>query len=254
MQRAILRTLRGIESAQGVRILYAAESGSRAWDFASPDSDYDVRFVYVRPAEDYLRLSAPREVIGHPPEGALDASGWDLQKALRLLEKSNPTLFEWDNSPIVYRTTGAWQAFAGIMGSHFRPKAGLWHYLSTAQSNYRAYLKGETVRLKKYLYVLRPLLACRWILQEGTPPPMRFAQLVEAQLDAPLRPAVQRLLSDKARGPELGEGARIGELNAYVEEQLSALRPRIGRLPEGAKERSGELDRLFLSIVTAGAI
>lgn len=94
MQRLIVDKLHEIEAEEGVRILLAVESGSRAWGFASPDSDYDVRFLYVRRAEDYLRLDAVRDVIERPIDDELDINGWDLQKALRLLYKSNPTLFE----------------------------------------------------------------------------------------------------------------------------------------------------------------
>lgn len=94
-----------IERKEGVRILHAVESGSRAWGFASPDSDYDVRFVYVRPKEDYLRLDEPKDVIEWQLDEVLDINGWDLKKALRQFAKGNVTLFEWSESPIVYRTT-----------------------------------------------------------------------------------------------------------------------------------------------------
>ena len=248
MERKIRQTLREIERAHSVRILHAVESGSRAWGFASPSSDYDVRFIYARPAADYLRLAAPRDVIEWQLDSELDVNGWDLQKALRLLAKSNPTLFEWRNSPIVYQTTQAWQAAVSVIDGYFRSKAGLWHYLNTAQANYRECVKGEMVRLKKYFYVIRPILACRWILDKGTPPPIRFADLMEA----PLKPAMERLLAAKASMPELGEGARIDELNAYIEAQFSALRLLIQPPPEAADQGWGELDRLFMSIVKGG--
>ena len=252
MMQRIDQTLCELEREHGVRILYAAESGSRAWGFASPDSDYDVRFVYVRPAADYLRLTAPRDVIEYMPDDVLDVSGWDLQKALRLLAKSNPTLFEWNNSPIVYRTTQAWQTVSAVMDSYFGFKAGLWHYLSIAYNNYHTMGTGETVRLKKYFYVIRPLLACLWILERGTPPPMRFTHLMEAYLDASLKPVVEHLLAAKMRASESGRGARIAALNEYIEAQLVSLRSRIEQLPERAKPGFDALDRLFLDIVMAG--
>lgn len=97
--------LRKIEDSHHVRILHAVESGSRAWGFSSPDSDYDVRFVYIRPAVDYLRLNEPRDVIEWINDGVLDINGWDVKKALRQFARGNATLFEWSLSPAVYETT-----------------------------------------------------------------------------------------------------------------------------------------------------
>jgi len=105
MEKLIVQKLKEVELGENVRILHAVESGSMAWGFASPDSDYDVRFIYVREANFYLRLDKTRDVIEWQLDETLDINGWDLQKALRLLYKSNPTLFEWANSPIVYKTT-----------------------------------------------------------------------------------------------------------------------------------------------------
>lgn len=150
MRETILSKLKEIENKENVKILLAVESGSRAWGFASPDSDYDVRFIYVRPKEDYLRLEKTRDVIELPIEGELDINGWDLDKTLRLLRASNPTLFEWFSSPIVYRETAFAQDFRSIMQRYFSSKRGLSHYLSMASSNYREYLKGDTVKAKKY--------------------------------------------------------------------------------------------------------
>ena len=171
MREVILQKLQELEKTEGVTILHAVESGSRAWGFPSPDSDYDVRFFYVHPREHYLRLDRTRDVIERPIDEVLDINGWDLDKTLRLLHASNPTLFEWSQSPIIYRTTELFQSFQPIIRAYFSAKSGLWHYLSMAEGNYREYLRGEQVKAKKYFYVLRPLLACRWILERGTPRP-----------------------------------------------------------------------------------
>ena len=202
MKEQIVSRLHEIERREQVRILLAVESGSRAWGFASPDSDYDVRFIYIRPQKDYLRLERVRDVIEEPIAGELDINGWDLQKALRLLHKSNPTLFEWVSSPIVYLETDFADRFRAVMQPHFSSKSALYHYLCTAQGNYREYLRGDRVRAKKYFYVLRPILACRWVLERGTPPPMRFDELAAAELPQALRADVAYLLDLKihARG------------------------------------------------------
>ena len=197
MREIIIEKLKRIEEEENIRILMAAESGSRAWGFASPDSDYDVRFIYVRNIEDYLRLDTVRDVIERPISDVLDINGWDLNKTLRLLHRSNPTLFEWVNSPVVYLGHDFRAKMLEIMPKYFYAKRGLYHYLSMAKSNYREYLKGDIVKAKKYFYVLRPILACKWILDRQTPPPMLFSELTEVELHPALRPEVDRLLNIK---------------------------------------------------------
>ena len=149
MLHTIKEKLKEIEERENVKILHCVESGSRAWGFASPDSDYDVRFIYVRPREYYLRLDKTRDVIEWQLDDTLDISGWDLEKALRLLYKSNPTIFEWNASPIVYKTTEEWKEVSAIINTYFNPKSSLYHYLSTARSTYRHFLTGDTVKYKK---------------------------------------------------------------------------------------------------------
>ena len=247
MRETILKKLNEIEKKENAKILLAVESGSRAWGFASPDSDYDVRVIYVRPKEDYLRLEKTRDVIELPIEGELDINGWDLDKTLRLLRASNPTLFEWFSSPIVYRETAFAQEFRSIMQRYFSSKRGLSHYLSMASSNYREYLKGDTVKAKKYFYVLRPVLACRWILDKGTPPPMLFSELMDAERDAAILPDVNRLLDLKMNAPEIKTIPKIESINHYLDSSMEEVRSRIVQLPEDASHGWEELDQLFLS-------
>ena len=160
MEQIIRQRLYEIEKTQNVRILFAVESGSRAWGIASPDSDYDVRFIYVRPKNDYLRLDELRDVIELPIDDELDINGWDLKKALALLYRSNPTLFEWLSSPVIYLKTRFSEDFKELAADYFSKKKSLYHYVSMAKGNYRGYLKGDIVKAKKYFYVLRPVLAC----------------------------------------------------------------------------------------------
>ena len=235
-----------IEQRENVRILHCVESGSRAWGFASPDSDFDVRFIYVRSKDFYLRLDKTRDVIEWQLDDVLDINGWDLQKALGLLHKSNPTLFEWNNSPIVYKTTPEWKEISDIISHYFQQKSGLYHYLSTAKSNYREYLHGETVRLKKYFYVLRPILACRWILEKQTPPPMLFTDLAKACLDEALVPAVNELLNLKMNTPELGEGKRIGVINDYLDTSILDIEELLKEYPSDDPKSWDELNSIFL--------
>ncbi len=249
MREIILEKLNEIEEKENIKILHCVESGSRAWGFASPDSDYDVRFIYVRKSEFYLKLEKTRDVIEWQLDDTLDINGWDVQKALKLLHNSNPTLFEWNSSPIVYRTTEEWNKISAIINDYFVKKSGLYHYLSTAKSNYREYLKGETVRLKKYFYVLRPLLACRWILTEQTPPPMLFSDLAEKHLESDIRPYVEKLLYMKMNTPEIGEGKRIDELNEYLDKSIVEIENVIKTLPEEDKGSWKELNDIFLALL-----
>jgi len=249
MKELILEKLKEIEERENVRILHCVESGSRAWGFASPDSDYDVRFIYARPKEYYLRLDKTRDVIEWQLDDTLDINGWDIQKALILLHKSNPTLFEWNSSPIVYKTTDEWKNIAAMINRYFVAKSGLYHYLSTAKTNYREYLKGDLVRYKKYFYVLRPLLACKWILAEGTPPPMEFHVLMEKYLDADLKPDVEKLLDLKMNSPEISVGKRFDRVNDYLDRTIAELEQIVATMSDDKLYAWDELNDTFLKII-----
>lgn len=238
MRDTILATLRDIEVRHHVSVLFACESGSRGWGFASPDSDYDVRFIYVNRLPWYLSVEPQRDVIEQPISGELDVSGWDLRKALQLLRQSNPTLLEWLRSPILYREDAAWMSrFRQLAETGFSSVRAYHHYVSMAKKNYREHLQGEAVRFKKYLYVLRPLMAARWIREGKGAPPMRFADLVEATLlDATLIAEINRLLEVKMRAGESATSPRWPALNAFIEQELAlaqAQAPVEGRAPRG---------------------
>lgn len=249
MKELIQEKLREIEQREECRILLAVESGSRAWGFASPDSDYDVRFIYVRPEKAYLRLDRTRDVIEVPINDELDINGWDIDKTLRLLHKSNPTVFEWFSSPIIYQTSAFADQFRPIMQKYFSSKAGLWHYLHMAEGNYRDYLRGEMVRAKKYFYVLRPILACKWILEKGTPPPMLFTDLVKSELPDDLSETVYQLLDLKMNSPEIKEIPRIDQLNRYLDAGIVSVKEQIEKLPNTPVQDWNELNELFFSVL-----
>ena len=246
MREKIQEQLRRIEEAENIKILFAVESGSRAWGFASPDSDYDVRFIYIRRLEDYLRLNTIRDVIELPIDDALDINGWDLQKTLRLLHKSNPTLFEWFSSPIVYQETEFADKFRDLMMHYFSSKKTMYHYVSMAEGNYREYLKGDLVRAKKYFYVLRPVLACQWILDRGTPPPMLFSELLKAELPVELIDVVNQLLELKMNSPEIKLIKRISEINEYLDESIPRIKSAVRLLDDSYTPDWSELNQLFL--------
>jgi hypothetical protein len=245
----ILERLAAIEQTEAVRILYACESGSRAWGFASPDSDYDVRFIYVRPRDRYLSidLERRRDVIERPIEDVLDINGWDLRKALQLMRKSNPPLFEWLHSSLVYRAQpGFREALLALTPTYYSPLGCAWHYLHMARGNDRAYLQGEQVRLKKYLYVLRPLLAVRWLESGRGVVPMPFRDLVETLIPpGELRDAIEHLLRLKQSGEELAWGPRIPALSDWIKAELARLAKGPSALAPAAKPDPEPLDALF---------
>lgn len=250
MRKLILSKLEQIEKDYNVRILLAVESGSRAWGFASPDSDYDVRFIYMRQKEDYLRLDEVRDVIEQPINDELDINGWDLKKTLQLLYRSNPTLFEWFSSPIVYMETSFANQFREIMNDYFSKKKSIYHYISMAEGNYRDYLKRDMVKAKKYFYVLRPVLACRWVLDKNTPPPMLFSELAADELPKYLRSVVTRLLDLKINSPEIKEIPRIDILNEYLDSSIVDIKNVVANSTEDQNNDWDELNNLFLQTIT----
>ena len=138
MKERVIRELKRIEQEYGVRVLLAVESGSRAWGFASPDSDYDVRFIYAHPKDWYISVMEERDVIEEMLPGDLDVSGWDLRKALRLFAKCNLALNEWIGSPMTYFAIDEFRAqIAALIPRYFNPIAAIHHYRSTAATAFR---------------------------------------------------------------------------------------------------------------------
>lgn len=216
----ILNKLSEIENTYRVTVLFAVESGSRAWGFSSPDSDYDVRFVYVRTLEDYLKLEKTRDTIEFQEDEVYDINGWDLKKALQLMYDSNPSIFEWCVSPIVYKTSDAFEKLKAISKNYYSFKKNLYHYWHMANSNFQNYLQGESVRIKKYFYVIRPLLAAKWVMEKGTQPPMLFSELVKEELPPELHNTIQNLLDLKQNTSEMGVSSKIQELDEFIDKEF----------------------------------
>ncbi len=253
MKEVIAEKLNEIEVREQVRILYAAESGSRAWGFSSPDSDYDVRFVYARPAKEYLRLRPVRDVIEWQLDETLDINGWDLKKTLSLLSGSNPSLFEWAGSPIVYRRTGEWEEIRTVLPAYFDEKKMFCHYLSMAKRNYLANFGGEKIRYKKYLYVLRALLCSRWVAARGTLPPLSFDELAAAELPKALKGDIEELLRIKREVSEEADGKRNPRFEEFIAQEFEEGQKIAVCLP-AKKTDDAALDELFLRILLENLI
>jgi predicted nucleotidyltransferase len=236
--------LAGIERAEDARILLAVESGSRAWGFPSRDSDYDVRFIYVRRPEWYLSidLESRRDVVERPISDDLDISGWDVRKALRLFAKSNPPLLEWLDSPVTYAETLDFRAaLREHLPTFYSPSNSVYHYLHMAQRNYREYVRGDVVWLKKYLYILRPLLAVRWIEQDRGVVPMEFDRLLATVEGSPgLLDDIRALVARKVAGEELDRGPAIPSISEFVAGEIV----RLESFEPAAAERNRDLEPL----------
>ncbi len=223
-----------IEAENGVRILLAIESGSRAWGFPSPDSDYDVRFLYLRPRRDYLSVFEHRQVIERPLDAVLDINGWDVKKALRLMTDSNAVVLEWLTSPLRYRAddSAATRLLQVAREVAYLP-AYAYHYDRLARRSLSEIMLADTARLKAYCYCLRACLALVWIRKRNAAPPMDLPSLLAGTpVSQELRQTIDQLVAMKASATERDVTPRIALLDALCEETL--------RRPE---ERAQALDR-----------
>ncbi|MFY9261402.1 MAG: nucleotidyltransferase domain-containing protein [Gallionella sp.] len=223
----ILRRIRAAEEKHGVRVLLAVESGSRAWGFESPNSDYDVRFIYANSQDWYLSvgLEEQRDVIEYPIVDDIDLNGWDIRKALRLFWKSNPAFVEWIQSPIIYSEHSSFAASVReLLPVVYSCENGIHHYRSMAKTNFRGYLKADLVPLKKYFYVLRPLLSVRWLECYGKAAPIEFEKLLHLiDGNRPLLADIKALLEHKRAALEMGMESPVQSINAFIESELERL-------------------------------
>lgn len=208
----------------GVRIVLAVESGSRAWGFPSPDSDYDVRFLYVRPMADYLAVFPPRDIIERPIAADLDISGWDLRKALQLAAKSNAVLIEWLASPLRYHEQpDVTEELRRLVHRAARRPALAYHYHRLAWHALVDIQAGTGLaQLKRLFYALRPALALAWIHTHGAPPPMDLLSLMSGVAVPHLvTEVVETLVALKASSGECRQAERVPVLETFLEQVLA---------------------------------
>lgn len=251
VEELVRMKIKEIEEKENIKVLHVVESGSRAWGFASPDSDYDVRFIYVREKDFYLALRETKDYIDWELNEVLDINGWDLRKALLHFHKSNATLFEWSNSPVVYYTTKEWaELYGNVAKKYFSCKAALYHYYGTANKNYHEYLTGDLVKYKKYFYVLRPLLACKWIEEKKCPPPVLFEELRSGVLEEGMQALVEELLAKKVTMSEADLAPRIDEINAYIEEKLTYYKQVVESMKDDRRPEWEPLESAFREMIS----
>lgn len=248
IRKEILNRIEKAEKEHGVRVLYAVESGSRAWGFESPNSDYDVRFIYAHPKDWYVAvdLEEKRDVIEYPIVDEIDINGWDIRKALRLFSKSNPAFVEWLRSPIIYIERDDFAMSARkLLKKVYSAQKGIYHYRSMAKTNYRGYLREDLVPIKKYFYVLRPLLSIMWLEKYQEPAPIEFERLrTLIEDDVELNDQVSTLLERKKRSLEKELAPPISELNGFIERELQRLED-FSERPDKKVETMTDLNILF---------
>ena len=247
MREEILKELHLIEQERKIKILYAVESGSRAWGFASSNSDWDVRFIYVHEYDWYLSIEEKKDDIEIILPNDIDLAGWELRKALLLFRKSNPPLLEWLRSPIIYKEEHSiTKLLKEASKIYFNPKSCLYHYLNMANGNYEAYFKENIVRLKKYFYVLRPILACCWIEKNMEMAPMEFKILLDNEIkNSKLKDEINILLTKKENGEELVKGNKIPIIDEFIIKKINYFKEYLADFDYKNSPDFSELNSIF---------
>lgn len=259
--RNIKEKLAQIEKRENIRILFACESGSRAWGFASSDSDYDVRFVFVRQAEDYLKINEPPDFLNCELNEIYDINGWDLKKFFKQLYKSNPVIFEWASSPIVYKETAEWASVKSSMSRYVNLKTMIHHYLGLANHILEEPFAGEKVKRKKYLYLSRAVLAASWIFYRRSPAPAEYSELVKAEIgfdgdfsedEKASQSYFWTLKGSESESSEKSEIERFPAFEIILKNTILEIEKGIKKLKDEKSAGWEELDEIFLKIVKAG--
>jgi predicted nucleotidyltransferase len=227
----IIKKLIEIATTHGVQLLFACESGSRGWQFPSPDSDYDVRFIYARPLNDYLSVSEFNDQIGFYTFGEMDICGWDIRKVLQLTRKSNTTPFEWLQSPIVYmQQPGFREELWALCEQYFNARSNMFHYLGVARSALETVVNKDEIKIKKLFYVLRPLLSAKWCMEKNCIAPMTIRPLMSLMPER-LQLLTDNLISLKATTPEAYIVKIEPEMKQFIENTFDSCTQAVAAMP-----------------------
>ncbi len=251
VKEVIQDKLQSIIQEQELNILYACESGSRAWGFPSPDSDYDVRFIYIRSQNWYLSIQEKKDMLQFPINDELDIVGWDIRKLLRLFRKSNATPFEWLQSPIIYQEQPDFRTQLWAMAAdYFVPRHLVNHYLGIARNSLKSGLDGAVINIKKYFYVLRPLLAARWILNKGGVPPLEFVDLLRSlEGQDALLMAIEDLWQRKLIAKEGDKTPLIPVIQDFIYKEIEHCNELSGSLPPDKATSPVPLNMFFQDLL-----
>jgi len=252
MFQIIQQKLHELEQQHDIKILYACESGSRAWGFPSPDSDYDVRFIYARNKNEYLNIVESKDVIDLPVNEVLDIGGWDIKKALKLFLKSNSPLYEWLQSPVIYEDrSGFAQELRLLMPKYYSLRAGGNHYLSMAFNTVNNDLQGSEVKIKRYFYALRSTLACKRICEKQSVPPMEFDYLRVLVDDEQFQLNIDELLKMKIVSDEKTLIKSIALIDKWLNGTLATCKETLSQIPSN-HQKTEELNEIFRKYISHG--
>lgn len=250
---AVRDRLLDLEESHNITIIWASESGSRAWNFESGDSDFDVRFFYYKDPEEYMPIGGSRAdtISSFYDEGLYDFHGWEISKAIKMAIKRNASIHEWLSSPIVYMSSARSQALnlvKKITYDHYQEVPALRHYVSTAKSNKAKYLEREEDRynMKKYLYVLRPLLCCLYIMDKNNPPPSDIFKMLDLMGGTELEQAKDLLKKKKSSPSEIDTIGPLPELRKWLEATVDTVSNYIAQSPNISTEWA-ELSETYMS-------
>lgn len=251
MTQKIIQYLHEIEREKEIRILLACETGSRAWGFPSPDSDFDIRMIYVHKKDWYLSLTEKPDNINLMLENNdIDITGWDLRKSLRLLQKSNPPLLERIQSPIIYKSDKAFLSEINELAtSQYSRVATIHHYLSMAKK-FREELQGtKDYKLKTFFYALRSATACKWITEREEIPPIEFQKMIYGlNIDDELIERIEKLIKLKSTISESYLHTGEDELISFIDNCIDSDDQQRNLLPS-SKGNFNDLNSFFLRIL-----
>lgn len=251
MRDTIIEAIKKIEAEKNIKILFACETGSRAWGFPSPDSDYDIRIIYKHQTNWYLSISEKKDTLeAMLNDGDLDITGWDIRKCLRLLWKSNGPLLERLQSPVVYYVEpGFLELMQPLADACFSPVATMYHYLNMGKKSFEDIDGQDEVKLKKLFYALRAAFACKWILDKDTTPPIVFHKMLdELEVPATLRAKIYELIELKSGKNESYLHSKEADINEFIKEQFERAEKESSNL-KGRKQKSVDLDGAFLTVL-----
>lgn len=250
MEETIVKQLKEIEANKNITILFACESGSRCWGFASPDSDYDVRFIYKHQPDWYFNIHAPKDTLEFPIDDSLDISGWELRKSLQLLHKSNAPLLEWLHSPIVYFQHDSFLTDLKLLAAQCYSPIAVYHHYQSMAMKYRDAIDGPTYKLKKLFYALRTALIANWAITQNSIPPSEFGPALALIEDKTIVKLIQELIALKGTKDESYVHPADRDLMAFLDTILELNNQHASSL-SASKGDSKALNDLLYRIVTS---
>lgn len=256
MKQQIEETILKLEAERDIEVLFACESGSRAWGFASPDSDYDLRFIYAHPQNWHLELQKRDDTIDLMLPNDLDLSGWELAKTLRLFATCNLALNEWLGSPVIYWSPKSFHSeLLELVPTFFNPKKAMHHYLSMAKGTAADHFDGNQIKIKKLFYILRPLFACLWIKKHLSMPSTIFQNMLTPDLASPeVLYAIANIQKQKETAAEGHLIKAPDVVKNWIDQTIAHAQSVADALPAGTKEKASwdPLNELMLKWTPTG--